>query len=549
MTATDFLAPGVPLLTFDEWEELPEDLQESYLLAVEALENQWRLQPHQAWADHLADVVDELLYGGALGGGKSELVIYRAHELSKAIPTHRSLVLRSTFPELRRSLILRSLMRISTSAATYRSGDKEWHYPNGAVIEFGHCDSDEDASIYLSAEYQAVFIDEATLMSPLQIQMVGSRLRANKQQAADGARPHLFLTTNPGGPAHGYIKRRYVDATGFGAHIAIWQADSDPDDPNVQPIDRIPLPPRPASPHDWSAVEALDEALRRLPAITDDEITTAFVPSTLDHNLHLDQSYRKRVNALPALKRRQAYGDWEVFEGQYWPEWSRELHVVEPFEIPESWERIRGIDYGYHPHPFACLWGAWDGEGNCYIYRELVETRLTPPEQARRVKEATGEERVRLTAADPSTFTFTGHGPPIAKQWREGGLTVQKANNARIDGWANVREYLRPRPVDGLDGPLVSPLRVFSTCTELIRTFPLALHAKVGGAATEDMDTHGEDDALDALRYLLAVRPHGRRVIRRKRRGSTLQDVEASHQASLKATGGRRRRMNPWRTA
>jgi hypothetical protein len=555
----DYLAPGVPVLGFDEFLALPEEAQEAYVAAVEELEQLWRLQPHQAWADKLANIMDEVLYGGAVGGGKSELMIYRAHHLSLAIPNHRTLILRSTFPELRRSLILRSIMRIPTSAATYKVGDREWHYPNGAVIEFGHCDSDEDAAIYLSAEYQSVMIDEATLFTPLQVTLIASRLRATKELTAAGARPHLFCGTNPGGPGHSYFKRRYVDATDKGRAIAIWDTSADPDDPSVRPVDLVPLPPRPTGPHDWDAVARLEDELHRMPALTDDEVAVAFVPSTLADNAYIDKTYRRRINSLPTIERKQAYGDWDVFKGQYWEEWNPNVHIVAPFEIPETWERARGIDYGFAPHPFACVWVAWDENGTAYVYRELVRKRMTPPEQAVEVlrqsvaitPSGVQDERIRLTAADPSTFTYTGHGPPISQQWSKAGLRVQRANNARIDGWANMREYLRVRDPDEAGAPdgdrPWARLYVFNTCTELIRTIPLALHAKNN---PEDMDTHGEDDVLDALRYAMAVRPHGKRSIRRRRKGGTLSEIEASHLATLAATGGRRRRgVNGWRTS
>ena len=553
MTAT--LAPGLRMLTAEEFEDLEPEDQVKYLSLVRTLEAQWRLQARQAWADELADWVDELLFGGALGGGKSELVVYRAHQLSLAVPNHQSLILRESFPQLRRSIIRRSIMRIPKSSATYRVGEKEWHYPNGSVIELGYLDSDEDVRNYLSAEYDAIFIDEATSFSSYQVTTVASRLRTTYAKTQKGVHPHLFLTTNPGGPGHGYCKARYVDATEYGSHIAIYNADDAADDPSTKPVDLVPLPPLPSTPDDWEALDALREVLAHFPALSEDELTVAFVPSALDDNRYLDKSYRRNVARMPEIERRQAQGDWDVFAGQYFTEFSREHHVVAPFEIPENWYRGRGLDYGYTA-PYCCLWGAWDPDGNCYIYRESYETKLTPSEQAALVRSMSKrkderdrevDEEIRVTVADPSVFSTTGVGDPIASQWQHAGLTVRRANSARIDGWTNVREYLRVQDPDE-PGEIGKPrLFIFDTCANLIRTLPGMIHSKT---TPEDLDSKTEDHAVDALRYLLAVRPMRAVGKRKRRRGSGLEAAaERDFERTTKLLGRRGRRGGPWRMA
>jgi hypothetical protein len=120
---------------------------------------------------------------------------------------------------------------------------------------------------------------------------------------------------------------------------------------------------------------------------------------------------------------------------------------------------------------------------------------LTPRQQARQVLEL---GRVNITVADPAIFSQTGIGEPIATQYARAGLVTARAINARMSGWANVREYLTDMP-DGRPG-----LLVFRSCTETIRTLPDLVHSRTD---PEDVDTDGEDHLADALRYALATSP------------------------------------------
>ena len=162
-----------------------------------------------------------------------------------------------------------------------------------------------------------------------------------------------------------------------------------------------------------------------------------------------------------------------------------------------------------------CLWGAWDEDGNCYIYREDYEALLTPSEQAKRVVtrsvgvDEDGKEFIEkfsATVADPSVFSnHRGAGKAVADLWRDAGLSVTRAKNQRVAGWANVRQYLWDPEKQVGDGKLGGPrLYIFDHCHNLARTLPLA---QQDNNNAEDIDTHGDDHALDALRYLLAVRP------------------------------------------
>ena len=58
-------------------------------------------------------------------------------------------------------------------------------------------------------------------------------------------------------------------------------------------------------------------------------------------------------------------GEWGVAEGQFFKQWRGDLHIVEPFKIPDGWIRFRSMDWGSSA-PYACLWIAVDYDGNLW---------------------------------------------------------------------------------------------------------------------------------------------------------------------------------------
>lgn len=447
----------------------------------------------------------------------SELAIHHANRLSQEIPGHHSLLLRRSIPELRRSLIIRLIARIQRYKikAKYRKldGQSGFQYANGSLIECGHCQTDEAVAKYLSAEYDLMVIDEATTLTADQITQVASRLRTTREKAAAGARPHLGLFTNPGGLSHAWMYDLFITPTAYGQKIVVfdisqgferkfivaeYEAPTIVNDADKGVIVDTLLP--------W--VRSLD-----IPRDPSKHLVVGFVPSKATDNPYLDPSYLRALNTLDERRRRQLRdGDWDTFEGMHFPEFRREIHVIQPFEVPESWPRVRGIDFG-STAPYCCLWVAWDNDGNAYVYREDYDANLTPQEQARRVIEKSmieddrgrRKEKFERTVADPSVFSnHRGVGQTIADMWRDGGLHVTKAKNQRIAGWTNIRQYLWDYARAEVDPKLAPRLFIFDTCTNLTRTFPIAQSDEDN---PEDMATKWDDHALDALRYALAVRP------------------------------------------
>ena len=419
--------------------------------------------------------VDELLYGGAAGGGKSEWVRSENIRFLLSIPGARAVIFRRSFPDLRRAMIPALLERIPRSLARYNKSDHTWTFANGSVLELAYLQSDTDVANYQGAEYQLCSFDELTQFTEYQYRYLMSRLRmagdVKERMDALGWRPRMLATANPGGIGHSWVKSRWID-------------------------------PAPAN-HPFRRRER--EGLSSV---------RCFIPARVSDNPHLDRAYLTRLDELdPDTRRALRDGDWDSYEGQRFTGWRNDVHVITPEQAATIMPavggvRCVGVDYGMDA-PFAALW-MWKGPDDLIVvYRELYAAGLTPREQAEAIRgaERDGERsdarRIPI-AIDPSTWARsahhttkgTGNLPPegsIAAEYaRLFGTQVIKADNTRLSGVALVADRLRVR---GDDRPR---LLVVDTCRNLIRTLPALPRDP---RSPEDVDTKAEDHAFDALRY------------------------------------------------
>ena len=189
-----------------------------------------------------------------------------------------------------------------------------------------------------------------------------------------------------------------------------------------------------------------------------------------------DPDYVKRLDALPEKERKALKdGNWDIFDGQYFKDFDRSVHVIEPFIIPDNWDRYRTLDYGLDM--LACYWIAIDGQGNEYVYKELYENDLIISEAAKRILEMDGEDKIRTTYAPPDLWNRRNDtGKSAAEIFRENGVYLSKSSNNRVIGWYAVQEHLKIyEKKDEQTGETykTSKLRIFNTCINLIRTLPV----------------------------------------------------------------------------
>jgi hypothetical protein len=229
-----------------------------------------------------------------------------------------------------------------------------------------------------------------------------------------------------------------------------------------------------------------------------------FVPARLTDNPYLiaDGQYEAMLRSLPEVERKRLLeGDWDVAEGAAFPEFSRSLHTVEPFDLPTNWPRIRAADYGYAA-PSCVLWGAIDWDNNIWIYRELYQKHLTAEELADKILEAEQLDPLpHYTVLDSSCWNKTGFGPSIAEVMMRQGVRWTPSDRNRIQGKMEVHRRLAKEPYSG-----EPRLRIFSTCTNIIKQLAGIPLSKTN---SEDVDTKAEDHAYDALRYMMMTRMSG----------------------------------------
>ena len=397
---------------------------------------------------------DEVLYGGAAGGGKSYGQLIDAFAYAMKYPKSKQLILRRTLPELRMSLIRVSRQLYPKEAASYKDTEKIWTFINGSIVEFGYCDSEGDVYRYQSAEYDVIRFDELTHFTEQMYLYLISRLRG----ASDYPRA-MKSSTNPGGIGHTWVKSRFIDI---------------------------------GEPHKIHKCGGT---------------TRVFIPATVFENVKLmknDPTYVKRLENLNEKDKRQLlYGDWDTNEGQYFSEWRRELHVIEPFEIPQSWTRYFCMDYGLDM--LAGYWIAVDPFECAYVYREVYQSGLIISEAAKRILEAQREDVPSMYIAPPDMWNRRQDtGKSVAEIFFEKDIPLYKASNDRIQGWYNLKEWLHPRPDEF--GETKPKLKIFANCTEVIRTLPALCFDEHNPNDVGDK-IHEYTHAADALRYWAAARP------------------------------------------
>ena len=385
----------------------------------------------------------EVLFGGAAGGGKSYGQLVDALRYAIRYPRSKQLILRRTYAELDKSLIRVSLGLFPRELYTYNASSHVGKFKNGSIIDFGYCATENDVFQYQSAEYDVIRFDELTHFTEFQYIYLISRLRGT-----EGYPKQVKSSTNPGGVGHMWVKERFID----------------------------PSPP--------------------LTVFSAGNTSRVFIPSKIDDNLFLmkgDPDYKKRLLALPENQRRALlHGDWNIFEGQYFPEFSEETHVCDPFPIPEGWRRYRTVDYGLDR--LACLWIAIAPDGDIYVYRELCESGLIISEAAKRINAYNGKDKIYATLAPPDLWSRSQEtGKSKAILFAEGGVFFTRSSNDRETGWLSIKELLKT------DESGHARLHIFKQCREIIRCLPMLQidPMKPSDTLTEP---HAITHAPDALR-------------------------------------------------
>jgi hypothetical protein len=426
-----------------------------------------------------ADWCDELLFGGAAGGGKSDFLL---GDYLQDVPTYgkawRGILFRRSYPALE-ELMGRAQEIYPQTGGKWLEGKATWRWPNGAWLRMRHIESDTDVTKYQGHQYAWIGWDELTQWSTL---FAYRYLRGRLRSAHAVPTKRIRATANPGGVGHQQVKAYFIDPAPGG----------------FTPI----LDPETG-------------------------MTRMFVPSRLNDNrilLRNDPGYAGRLKGLgsDALVRAMLDGDWDVVEGAYFDKWSSVRNTCAPFAVPAEWARFRSFDWGY-AKPFSVGWWAVASETcetedgvviprGCMVrYREWygckegepnVGLRLESEAIADGIKLREAGEKIEYGVADTSIFDEDG-GPSHAERMANRGVYWNRADKRRLPGWGEVRSRLVG--VEGDDEDAGPMLVVFNTCRDFIRTVPALQHDSL---KPEDLDSDGEDHVADEVRYACMSRPY-----------------------------------------
>lgn len=383
-------------------------------------------------------------YGGARGGGKSWALRRKLILLCYRYPGIHCLIIRRTLTELRLNHA-DPLQKELGSSVPYSAGERVFHFKNGSRIDLGYLSCDSDTLRYQGQEYDIIAIDEATQITEYQFSCLKGCLRGV------GKFPRrIYLTCNPGGVGHAWVKRLFIDR-------------------NFRDGEK---------PEDYRFIRA---------SVWDNSVL-----------LKNDPDYVKGLEGLPdTLRAAWLEGRWDIFEGQFFPEFSRSTNVIPPCTLPCGM-RFAALDYGFDR--FALLICA-PIEDKLYVTREYCKSGLTLSQAGEALAEVCKRERelgndVTYAVASPDLWNRrqdSGYSGFEIISGIDGVPPLRRADNRRIPGWRALREKLSDK------------LKIFDSCEELIRSMESLLcdkHMPEDAAGEPHEITH----TPEALRYAVMSR-------------------------------------------
>lgn len=488
---------------------------------------------HRRQGEALDSPANELLYGGAAGGGKSYFIRAAAVLWCASIPGLQVYLFRRIRDDLIKNHMEGPKGFRAQLAGWVMCGlcvivEDEIRFWNGSKIYLCHCKDAKDVYKYQGAEIHVLLIDELTHFTDSmyrflrnRVRMVGIELPAHYA----GRFPRIVAGANPGNVGHLFVKSTFIDG--------------------VQPME-----------------------LRRM-AADEGGMLRQFIPAKLEDNPSMaedDPGYEQRLEGLgsAALVRAMRHGDWDVVEGAFFDCWEARRHVMRPFEVPRDWLRFRSGDWG-SARPFS--FGYWAIVPEPYVteerillprgfmlrYREWYGIKDKKPNTGLKLdatvvgkrlwdEHECDQPKLSYGVLDPAAFSSDG-GPSIAERLYTGSgnrIMFRHADNTRVaqrgamSGW----DAMRARFVGDEDGNAM--IGCFSTCVDSIRTIPVLQHDT---DKPEDLDSDGEDHAGDDWRYACNSRPYVKPEELPPARPRFLSDTTANELFWPAASGARHERI------
>ncbi len=447
----------------------------------------------------------QIFYGGAAGGGKSKALREDAIYLCLENPGLQAYIFRRTYDELVDNHIKFLKTDIPPELGTWNETRKQMEFSNAATLHCCFAERDQDIKRYQGAEMHVASVDEAGLMTPFQLNFIRTRNRLGgftPNPKFAHALPRMVLASNPGGPAHSFLKRTFIDAappeTLF--YDREMRDPDNPDDPG------------------WSSI---------------------FIPAKIADNKYIDANYKASFGGLPPeYARALREGDWDAVVGQALHTLTRGKHQLRPFKPPRHWTRFMSIDWGtaspfsvgwltvsdgailpaqenwperYLPSGAVILyaeWYGWNGRENqgCRMDSVAVAKGIIEREKAR-------DEVMDYRIADSHMWAKTD-GPSVAERMMGGDdtprMSLRKSEKDRAHNYAEFLARLAGNPRYRDDGTMEEDPMFFATanCTHFWRTVPsLQLDENHPDKGPGDSKS-AEDHSYDCVSYALRSRPY-----------------------------------------
>lgn len=410
----------------------------------------WALPFHAAARQADIDLVNLfwILCGGARGPGKSHACLAQAGDDCQRFHGLRFIYLRQYKYKAGESMETLARRIFGSDPSIKITKNEITFTKTGSIIIIGGYNHPGDIDKYLGIQYDGGIFEEATQFTEESYK----KIRGSIRSVIPGWQPRVYLSTNPGGIGHTFVKQNFI------------------------------TPYREKKEHLYLGGK------------------TMFIPGNYKDNPFLDNPYTAFLEELGgSLGKAWREGDWDSYEGMGFPHWNHKAHIVDPFDYPEWWIKWRAVDWGLHA-PFVCLWFVKDPDiGRIYVVDEVYQDQLTDKQQAEIIFNRKGPEWNGVTTyADPASYwerksDKDGEFYTSADVYRAHGVMLTKADNNRTQGYRRYNNLLTNLP-DGQPG-----IQYFDgLCRNSIRTIA-DLPADPNNK--EDVDTKGDDHCYDASRY------------------------------------------------
>lgn len=328
-----------------------------------SIKSVWRPIPETSQQMAFESDCDHTLYTGTRGPGKTDaqLMKFRKNVGQGYGPFWRGIILDREYKNLD-DLILKSRRWFpefndgckflsSTSAL-------KWIWPTGEELLFRSADKEQDYWQFHGHEYPFIGWNELTkypdsnlydmFMStnrtsfrpedyPVYIDRdiyrdtgrqiaVPAKSKRSMPMLLPDIKLEVFSTTNPYGPGHNWVKRRFIDPAPYGEVVT-------------------------------TEIDVIDPKTKAKATV---QRTQVAIFGSYIENIYLTKEYIATLTQEKDKNRRKAWltGSWDIVAGGALDDvWNREIHVVPRFIIPPSWKIDRAFDDG-SSHPFSVGWFA-----------------------------------------------------------------------------------------------------------------------------------------------------------------------------------------------